>query len=146
MKKIVGILLFTFVTLPHLSAQLKVYESMQKNVVIHADSSINQLIQDKIDGVIREEVQIQGYRVQVFSSNNQQEAKTQAFAVEKLIKDASLGIEIYVTFNPPFWKVRLGDFRTQEEALLLKAELNQKFPQLQAETYVVRDQITVINR
>ncbi len=142
MKKIL-ILLLSCVSVS-LSAQLKIYDSMQKNVVVHADSAINQLVQDKIDGVVREEVQIQGYRVQVFSSNNQQEAKTQAFEVEKLIKEANLGVEIYVTFNPPFWKVRVGDFRTQEEALILKTELNQRFPQLQADTYVVREQIMVV--
>ncbi len=126
------------------STHLSIFEVMQANVVVHADSSVHRLLQDKIDGIVREEVQIQGYRVQVYSSNNQQAAKNEAFQIEQQIIQAGMEIETYVIYNPPFWKVRVGNFRSQDEANLLKAEIIRLLPSLQADTYVVRDQIQVI--
>ncbi len=126
------------------STHLSILEAMKENVTVYADSSVHRLVQDKIEGVVREETQIQGYRVQVYSSNNQQSAKNEAFAIEKQIIDTGIQVETYVLYNPPFWKVRVGNFRTQEEANLLKAELIRLLPNLQADTYIVRDQIQVI--
>ncbi len=126
------------------SLRLPIYEAMQENVVIHADSAVHRLLHDKVAGIVREEVQVQGFRVQVYSSNSQQTAKNEAFQIEKKIADAGIQIETYVLYNPPFWKVRLGNFRTQEEASLMKAEIIRLLPELQADTYVVRDQIQVI--
>ncbi|MBR1928808.1 MAG: SPOR domain-containing protein [Paludibacteraceae bacterium] len=150
MKKAISILLCTFIVLA-LSANdsiaksnLKIIQAMEENVVVHQSADIDRLIQDKIDGTQREEVQIQGYRVQVFSSNHQQTAKNAAFDVEKQIKESDLDVDIYVLYNPPFWKVRLGDFRNQQDAALLRDEVLRLFPQLQGDTYIVRDQITIL--
>lgn len=121
-----------------------IMEAMSENVTIHQDSAITQLIADKVSGAEREEVQISGYRVQVYSSNRQQVAKVEALEIEKRIKDADLQLPIYVQYNPPFWKVRVGDFRTQDEARLMKDDLVRRFPDLQGDIYVVRDQIIVM--
>ncbi len=126
------------------STRLSIYDIMRENVVVYADSSVHRLLQDKVEGIVREEVQVQGYRVQVYSSNNQQTAKNEAFQIEKKIAEAGIQIETYVLYNPPFWKVRLGNFRTQGEANLMKAEIIRLLPELQADTYVVRDLIQVI--
>ena len=56
---------------------------------------------------------VPGYRVQIFSASNQQDTKqAQARARNLLGRD-----DIYVVFEPPFYKVRVGNFRTQEEAV-----------------------------
>ena len=89
-------------------------------------------------------MQQQGYRVQVYSGNRQQTAKAEAFRIEKLIQESGLGVETYVLYNPPFWKVRLGNFRTQAEAQQLRDEVVRLLPSLQGDTYVVRDQIQLI--
>ena len=102
------------------------------------------LLNDKIEGIEREAVQQQGYRVQVYSGNRQQTAKAEAFRIEKLIQESGLGVETYVLYNPPFWKVRLGNFRTQAEAQQLRDEVVRLLPSLQGDTYVVRDQIQII--
>ncbi len=113
-------------------------------VIVHQDSTITRLINDKIEGRERQAVEIQGYRVQIFSSNRQQTAKAEAFALEKRLQEMNLSENIYVLYNPPFWKVRIGDFRTQEDAQLLKEDLITRLPDLQGDTYVVRDKITVM--
>lgn len=123
---------------------VSIEDDMRENVTIHQDSAITRLIQDKILGASREQVQVSGYRVQIYSSNRQQTAKAEAFDLEKRLQQAELQVPIYVLYNPPFWKVRLGDFRTQEEAKLMKEEVIRRMPELQGDTYVVRDQITVV--
>lgn len=114
------------------------------NVVIHQSADIGQVLTDKINDVHREVVTIQGYRVQVFSSNRYQTAKAEAFEMEKRVQQSGLDVTTYVLYNPPFWKVRLGDFKTQEEALMLKDEVVSRLPDLQGDTYVVRDQVEVL--
>lgn len=117
---------------------------MADRVAVLQDSAIDRLLNDKIQGTRRELVQVQGYRVQVYSSNRQQTAKTEAFDIEKMVQDIGLGVETYVVYNPPFWKVRVGNFRTQEEAQQLKEEIVRALPQLQGDTYIVRDQVQLI--
>jgi hypothetical protein len=90
-----------------------------------------------------EYVEIDGYRVQIFSSNQQQTAKAQALELEANLK-ASVNQTIYVQYLPPFWKVRIGDFRTVEEAKEYKKLFVQQFPDMIGETYVVRDKIKVL--
>jgi hypothetical protein len=52
---------------------------------------------------------------------------------------------VYTISEPPFWKVRIGDFLTREAALLYKNELVAQFPHLQSSAYVVPDKVIVIN-
>lgn len=84
-----------------------------------------------------------GFRVQVFSSNTQRTAKTEAFRIEKLIKEAFPDQPVYVNYISPFWKVRVGDFKSQTEAQNFRKLLMDAFPELKSETYTVRDQINL---
>ena len=118
---------------------------MVDRVQIHQDSLITKLLEEKIAGAESETIEISGFRVQIYSSNSQQTAKAEAFELEKKILEEDLEVEVHVLYTPPFWKVRLGDFRTRDKANLLKAEIIKRFPELQGDTYVVRDQITVNN-
>lgn len=113
-------------------------------VIIRQDQRIEDMIQGKIHG--RQErctTHIQGYRVQVFSSNTQKTAKSEAFKVEKKVKQDYADIDIYVLYQPPFWKVRLGNFRTQEEASILRDDLLKTYPNMQGDIYIVKDMIQV---
>ena len=111
-----------------------------------------QIIQDTTIGVLldeakngkRELVEIDGYRVQVYSSNQQQTAKSEALDLEeKLLKD-KISQTIHVQYLPPFWKVRLGDFRTYDEAREYKKLFVQQYPEMMGDTYIVRDKIQVL--
>lgn len=110
-------------------------------VRVHQDSLIEALLKEKIYG-ISEMIEIDGFRVQIFSSNRQQTAKEEALSLEKKMTDA-LSTAVYVTYISPFWKVRLGNFRTYEEANAFKVQLITQFPELQGDTYIVRDKIQV---
>ncbi len=108
------------------------------NVHIVQDSSITQLMQEKIAGISGVSKEGIGWRVQVYSSNIPVQSKSEALTLEAKLKDA-IDQPIYILSTPPFIKVRVGDFRTQEEALSFKNELIGLFPELVGDTYIVRD-------
>ena len=127
-----------------MAQQYKALENaMAERVQIHQDSLITKLLEEKIAGAEGETHEIAGFRVQIYSSNSQQTAKAEAPPPPPPPPEEDLEVEVHVLYTPPFWKVRLGDFRTRDEANLLKAEIIRRFPELQGDTYVVRDQITV---
>ena len=88
-------------------------------------------------------LKIQGYRTQVFSENNQRKSKDEAFRKEKEIKDVFPSIPTYVTYNAPFWRLRIGDFRTHEEAYHMQRLLMDAFPAYRKEMYIVREEVKI---
>lgn len=112
------------------------------HVELIQDSSVGLLLDAAMNGKF-ELVEIDGYRVQIYSSNQQQTAKAEALDLEQRLKD-KITQTIYVQYIPPFWKVRLGDFRTYNEAKEYKNEFVLQYPDLMGDTYIVRDKIQVI--
>lgn len=82
-----------------------------------------------------------GYRIQVFSSNVQQTAKSEAFKIEKEIRSAFPELGVYVSYTSPFWKVRVGDFKTTADAQLFRPQLIETFPLLRNAIYIVKEKI-----
>jgi len=112
------------------------------SVKVHQDKRIELLLASKRSvGSTRGVNTTSGYRVQVFSSNTQRTAKNEAFQIEKQIREEFPEQPIYVNYTSPFWKVRVGDFRTHAEAQTFRAELIEAFPHMRSEIYTVRDQI-----
>ena len=126
------------------TAHVVLLTDVMENAVVHQDSLVHELMINKRLGIQRGVNEVNGYRVQVFSSNQQQSAKNRALLLQQ---DLSMQLEepVYAISEPPFWKVRLGDFLTREEAIEYKNQLNVLFPHLQGSTYVVPDQVTVNN-
>ena len=122
-------------------SRLNIMESMPRVEVIQ-DPSVATMLEATMSGK-EEWVEVDGYRVQIYSSNRQQTAKIEALDLEARLKD-KIGQTIYVQYLPPFWKVRIGDFRTYEEAREYKKEFVQLFPNLIGDTYIVRDKIKVL--
>lgn len=112
------------------------------NVEVIQDPSVASLLEASVNGHM-ELVEIDGYRVQIFSSNQQQTAKGQALGLEGKIAK-KLDQTVYVQYMPPFWKVRVGDFRTYDEAKEYKKFFVQMYPELMGDTYIVRDKIKVL--
>ena len=120
---------------------LSIFDSLP-GVQIIQDSTVGVLLDEAINGK-HELVEMEGYRVQIYSSNQQQTAKTEALELETRLKDA-ISQTVYVQYLPPFWKVRVGDFRTYEEAREYKRQFVAQYPDLMGDTYIVRDKILVM--
>lgn len=121
-------------------ARLYILDDMPE-VLVFQDSLMEARLREKIYGG-GELVEIDGYRVQIFSSNRQQTAKEEALNLEKKMSEA-LSVPVYVMYIAPFWKVRIGNFQTYEEANALKTQIITQFSELQGDTYIVRDKIQV---
>ena len=114
-----------------------------EHVVVHQDTLINELMLDKRLGRQRGQQELSGFRVQVYSSNRQQEAKNEALALQQELKN-KLDYPVYVISEPPFWKVRIGDFLKREDANAYKETMLLQFPDLYGSTYIVPDKVIVL--
>lgn len=84
-----------------------------------------------------------GYRVQVFSDNNSRTAKNEARSKARNISARFPEHRTYVIYNSPYWRLKVGDFRSQTEANEFAEEIRKAFPSYAKEVRVVRDRITV---
>lgn len=94
---------------------------------------------EELDG--KSYLKVQGFRTQVFSGNDQRKSKEEAFKKEKEIKELFPDLPTYVTYAAPFWKLRVGDFTSHEEAYHIKVELAKAFPAYGKEMYIVREEV-----
>lgn len=115
-------------------------ETTTSKIVIHQDSRIDNLLNTyvkRIDPTMP--YSGPGYRVQVFSSNNYKTAKNDAERIENQLRSAFPRHQVYISYASPFWKVRIGNFRTSGEAQKLRSEIIQLFPELRKDCYAVRE-------
>lgn len=136
------------VTMP---ARLPLFEELEPEVEVHQSESVNQLLLSRTMGVERKYEAVQnGFRIQVYSSNNQRVAARESSEIAEKVRNLSLGLDIYRTYHAPFWRVRVGNFRTQDEAneVLdeLKDVLQKQLPELleTGSIYIVHDEEVVL--
>lgn len=125
-----------------------IFEDLTNNseggsVTLFQDERIETVIASKINGNDLQTMDVSGFRLQVYSSNVPQTSKKEAFDIEQDMKSAYPDIPVYVIYQPPFWKVRLGDFRHQTEADLLRQDVITRFPNIKGDVYLVKDMIQV---
>lgn len=87
-----------------------------------------------------------GYRIQVFSDNNQRTAKTMAQNRERQIAAEFPDLNVYLIYKSPSWRVRVGDFKTRGEAEQVMHEIRKKFPAYTSEITIVVDKINLIEK
>ncbi|MDO4190771.1 MAG: SPOR domain-containing protein [Bacteroidales bacterium] len=144
-KLLTSILLFCCVCLmaqktnEQVVAELATPSNNNATVTIHQSEKITERMNQR---PLASGEEAKGYRVQVFSSNNGQSARQKAFNVERNILNKHPKLEVFVTYTAPFWKVRVGNCRTQQEAEQLKAVLLEEFPEYKASIYIVHDNIS----
>lgn len=89
-------------------------------------------------------VQTQGFRIQVFSSLEREEAEEQRERVstwwrENVGEMSSEASPVVVRFRQPYYRVRVGNFTSRAEAEQLLGRLNDAFDT----AFVVPDEVTV---
>lgn len=82
-----------------------------------------------------------GYRVQVFDDNNVRTAKHEAEARKRQMESRFPEFRVYMQFNSPYWRVKVGDFRTRSEADAAMAAIRSAFPGFGNQLRIVRDHI-----
>jgi len=82
-----------------------------------------------------------GYRVEVFADNKVQTAKAQAASKKRLLQARFPQYHVYLVFEAPYWRVRLGDFTNRSAADAAMSEVRQAFPSFSTDLRVVRSTI-----
>jgi hypothetical protein len=111
-----------------------------RTVVIHKDPRIETLV--KKQAQINEETtrdsrrSIPGFRIQVIQSRD----RNKVFAEKAKIYQQFPDLPPYLVYQQPFYKLKVGNFKTQEEAEEYEKQLSRLFP---TGLFVVRDIIEV---
>lgn len=109
-------------------------------VVVHQSPILDAKINSRN---INEGQTIKGFRIQLYSSNTPRTAKQTAFDIETEVKEKLPEVEIYVSYHSPFWKVRVGNCLSHQEATELLLKLRKEFPEYRTEMYIVPDQVVI---
>lgn len=110
-------------------------EMLKRLVGTHVDSENVDIVNGKTYLVTR------GFRIQVYSGNNQRTSKGEAMERQSKIKELYPDVETYVIYNAPFWILQVGNYRSVEEASHLHRSLRETFLQVKNEIKIVEDDI-----
>ena len=78
---------------------------------------------------------IDGYRIQIYSGSGSQSKKEALEKRNKMLELFPAINNVYVVYNAPFWRVRVGNYRDRSEAMVLLNKIKVHFPG----SYTVRD-------
>ncbi len=88
-------------------------------------------------------VEMSGWRILVYSGNNQRISKNEAFKKEINIKSIYPELGTYVSYNSPFWRLKVGDFQTYQDARVMLIKLRDSFPAIGREMSIIKEKIMV---
>ncbi|MDP4148877.1 MAG: SPOR domain-containing protein [Bacteroidota bacterium] len=109
-------------------------------VIVHKDPRVDDLVRKQIQ--INEETtrdsrrNIPGFRIQVINSTD----RNKVFAAKTRIYQEFPDLKPYLLYQAPNYKLRVGNFRTQEEAEEFEKQLTRLFP---SGLFIIRDVIEV---
>ena len=128
MKKL--LLLITFCFSFSFLAYSQGIEKKDSTTIVLKDSRI-----DKLNTTYKNSYKLKGYRIQIYSGNKKQPANQSRSTFSRLYRTK----KAHMDYEQPYYKVRVGDFRTKIEALKFKNDLIKHFPNC----YIVNDEIDI---
>jgi hypothetical protein len=109
----------------------------QGSISIEQDSLIGWLL-NKYESIKTTDNKIDGWRVQIYNSSGK-EAREEANDMRNKFLNIFSSHKAYLIYQPPFFKIRVGDFRTKQEAFELYKSALKFFPV----SYVLQDKINL---
>ena len=103
----------------------------QGNVRIFQEESLKNVIGARFNDSITadtEFVKIKGYKITLFSGNNQNKSKQEAESKRGQFRQLYPDVEASITYNSPQWRLRVGNYRTREEAQEAMADMRKNLP------------------
>ncbi len=95
-------------------------------VVVDQDPTIAAMVRNHVEQN-KTHTTIEGYRVQIYSGSGQN-SKNEAQDVKGVAMSQFPVQKVYLTYTAPFWRVRMGNFRTKSESLQTYYQLKRSFP------------------
>src|SRR5277367_2406047 len=114
--------------------------AQDSGTVVYADICVDSLIRKQIqinEATTRDSRRnIPGFRIQVANSTD----RNQVFAIKTKIYQSYPELKPYLIYQPPNYKLKVGNFKTPEEAEPYLQKLTQSFP---SGVYMIHDIIEV---
>jgi mRNA-degrading endonuclease RelE of RelBE toxin-antitoxin system len=134
MLRIVFIILLMLVFIrPEIKAQ--VLEPAKGNVEIVQDEKVTQLT-EQYRKMSLNNPEVDGYRVQIFFDSGSN-SKNKAASIKDNFETVYPGVKSYLSYKEPYYRVRVGDFRTLTEAEGFQKKIAFDFPN----SFAVKDNI-----
>lgn len=105
---------------------------------LNSSSNISIIKDGRIDNVLqtyKSSYALTGYRIQIFSDNKKQPARDEKAKFLSLYTS----VKAHEVYQQPYFKIRVGDFRTKLEAYKFQKEIQLQFPNC----FIVKDEIEV---
>jgi hypothetical protein len=103
-------------------------------------AKLNMIIDNKVDLLLKKKLEldqqkpsIQGFRVQLYYGGN----RTEALELKSKFAQLHPEVESYLIYQQPYFRLRVGDFRTRLEAYKLMKKVEKEFPSV----FIVNDEI-----
>lgn len=101
-------------------------------VVVKPEAGIEKIVKTYADTYV-----LTGYRIQIGSENKSQDAKKIRANFVQQYKN----VAAYELYQQPYYKVRVGNFKTKLEAVKFQQEINTQYPN----SFIVKDEIEFVN-
>ena len=98
----------------------------QGSLVIHQEERLDILLQ-RFEDVQKSRKGMPGYRIQIYFGSGRT-ARNDAYEAKANFITKFSDIPAYVVYQSPFYKVRVGDFRSKREAYDLLMQVHRLFP------------------
>ncbi len=105
-------------------------------ITINQDPRIAELVNTHIEINKANNGKIPGWRVQIYNSSGTN-SRTEVQNARKLFLSKYPDVGAYLIYQPPFFKIRVGDFRSKDEAYSFYKQILADFPV----SYLISDQI-----
>jgi hypothetical protein len=107
-------------------SSLTFYAQRGGSLKVHQSEEIAELV-EKHKKINAEKKQMNGYRVQIYSVSGVKSREKAQEVLDKFTEQYPDGIA-YIVYSAPYYRVRLGDFRTQIEALYYLQSIVDVYP------------------
>lgn len=138
MEKIISILFVCFSVL-YANAQIDSVVQVQEGygvIDIQQDARIPALVETHIAINKANNGKFSGWRIQIYSSSGTT-SRAEAQSVRKAFLTKYPDVNAYLIYQPPFFKIRVGDFRTKSEAYSFYKQILPEYPI----SYLLTDQV-----
>ena len=112
---------------PAIINEIQKYENSEGQVQVIDDKRIDEIMNRYIEFESNKKG-IPGFRIRIFSKNNQDGGRKHAYEIQSKFMTNFPSIDAEVKYEQPDWKVYVGYFRTNTEALRLKKQIEGQFP------------------
>jgi len=109
----------------------------QGKVSIIQDTAITKLIEKHV-AINKADINLSGWRIQIYNSSGK-EARDEANEVRNKFMNTYSDIKAYLIYQPPFFKIRVGDYRTKADAFTMYKTLLSVYPL----SYLVQEKINL---